>query len=56
MEARAMGISLSPEEQFEIFGTDNVGEVTEEARQRWGETAAWQESQRGHECGSGVVL
>jgi MerR family transcriptional regulator, thiopeptide resistance regulator len=46
MEARAMGISLTPEEQFEIFGTDNLGEVTEEARQRWGDTAAWQESQR----------
>jgi hypothetical protein len=46
MEARAMGISLTPEEQFEIFGTDNLGEVNEEARQRWGETAAWQESQR----------
>jgi DNA-binding transcriptional MerR regulator len=46
MEARAMGISLTPEEQFEIFGTDKLGEVTEEAKQRWGETAVWQESQR----------
>ena len=41
-----MGISLTPEEQFEIFGTDKLGEYAEEARQRWGETSAWQESQR----------
>ena len=46
MEARAMGISLTPEEQFEIFGTDRLGEYAEEARQRWGDTGAWQESQR----------
>ena len=46
MEARKMGISLTPEEQFEIFGTDKVGEYAEEARQRWGDAAAWQESQR----------
>ena len=41
-----MGISLTPEEQFEIFGTDKLEEYTEEARQRWGETDAWQQSQR----------
>src|SRR5215467_3171902 len=46
MEARAMGISLTPEEQFEIFGTDRLGEYAEEARQRWGDTGAWHESQR----------
>ncbi len=46
MEARQMGISLTPEEQFEIFGTDKFGEYTEEARQRWGDTDAWQQSQR----------
>ena len=27
-----MGISLTPEEQFEIFGTDKLEEHTEEAR------------------------
>ena len=42
MEARKMGISLTPEEQFEIFGTDRLEEYTEEARQRWGDTDAWQ--------------
>jgi len=46
MEARKMGISLTPEEQFEIFGTDRLEEYTEEARQRWGDTDAWQQSQR----------
>ena len=46
MEARKMGISLTPEEQFEIFGTDKLEEHTEEARQRWGDTDAWQQSQR----------
>jgi MerR family transcriptional regulator, thiopeptide resistance regulator len=46
MEARKMGISLTPEEQFEIFGTDRLDEYAEEARERWGDTGAWQESQR----------
>jgi MerR family transcriptional regulator, thiopeptide resistance regulator len=46
MEARKMGISLTPEEQFEIFGTDKLGDYMEEAEQRWGDTDAWQESQR----------
>ena len=46
MEARVMGISLTPEEQFEIFGTDKLGEYAEEAGQRWGDTGAWKESQR----------
>lgn len=46
MEARQMGISLTPEEQFEIFGTNKLGEYTEEAEQRWGDTDEWKESQR----------
>lgn len=42
-----MGINLTPEEQFEVFGTDAVGgEYADEAEQRWGETDAWRESQR----------
>jgi hypothetical protein len=42
-----MGIALSPEEQFEIFGTGKVsGEWSQEAQQRWGDTDAWQQSQR----------
>ena len=47
MEARKMGISLTPEEQFEVFGTDKVGgEWADEARDRWGDTDAYRESQR----------
>jgi MerR family transcriptional regulator, thiopeptide resistance regulator len=46
MEARQMGIALTPEEQFEIFGTDRLDEHTQEARQRWGNTDAWKQSQR----------
>ena len=46
MEARKMGMALTPEEQFEVFGTDQMEQHAEEARQRWGDTAAWQESQR----------
>ena len=46
MEARAMGISLTPEEQFEIFGSDRfTGEYAAEAEERWGETEAWTQSQ-----------
>lgn len=46
MEARRMGISLTPEEQFEIFGTTSFEEYQREAEQRWGDSDAWQESQR----------
>jgi len=46
MEARQMGISLSPEEQFEIFGTDKLDEQMDEAGQRWGHGPEWQESKR----------
>ena len=42
-----MGISLTPEEQFEVFGTDKVGgEWADEASERWGDTDAFRESQR----------
>lgn len=44
---RRTSISLSPEEQFEIFGTDKFGdEYAKEAEHRWGDTDAWRESQR----------
>jgi DNA-binding transcriptional MerR regulator len=46
MEVRKMGMALTPEEQFEIFGTDNMDEVTAEAEERWGDTDAWRESRR----------
>jgi DNA-binding transcriptional MerR regulator len=47
LEARSMGINLTPEEQLEVFGTDKVGgEWADEAEQRWGDTDAYQQSQR----------
>lgn len=47
MEARRMGMALTPEEQFEVFGTDKVGgEWADEARDRWGDTDAYRESHR----------
>jgi DNA-binding transcriptional MerR regulator len=54
MEAAQMGISLTPEEQFEVFGpefADGQGAgYAAEAEQRWGETDAWQQS-RGRTLG-----
>ena len=47
LEARAMGINLTPAEQLEVFGTDKAGgEWADEAEQRWGDTDAYRESQR----------
>jgi hypothetical protein len=46
MEARSMGISLSPEERFEVFGDWLPEEYEAEAEQKWGETEAWAQSKR----------
>lgn len=46
MEARNMGISLTPAERFEAFGDWLPEEYAVEAEQRWGETDAWAQSQR----------
>lgn len=46
MEARAMGIGLTPEERFEIFGAGFSEEYQAEAEERWGDTEAWAQSQR----------
>ena len=47
LEARTMGMALTPQEQFEVFGTDKVGgEWAADAEERWGDTDAWRESQR----------
>ncbi|MFC5910387.1 MerR family transcriptional regulator [Streptacidiphilus monticola] len=45
LEARKLGINLTPEEKFEVFGEDYV-DYEEEAQERWGETDAWKQSQR----------
>jgi MerR family transcriptional regulator, thiopeptide resistance regulator len=47
MEARKMGINLTPEEKFELFGGNfDPDDYAEEAEQRWGGTEAYRESQR----------
>jgi DNA-binding transcriptional MerR regulator len=46
MEARSMGISLTPEERFEVFGDWLPEEYEAEAQQKWGDTEAWTQSQR----------
>lgn len=46
MEARKVGINLTPEERFEVFGDFNPDDHAQEAEQRWGGTDAYQESAR----------
>jgi MerR family transcriptional regulator, thiopeptide resistance regulator len=47
LEAQHMGISLTPEEQFEVFGTDKVGgEWADEAERRWGDTEPYRHSRQ----------
>ncbi|HEY1820927.1 MAG TPA: MerR family transcriptional regulator [Trebonia sp.] len=47
LEARAMGINLTAQEQLEVFGTGKAGgEWADEAGHRWGGTDAYRESQR----------
>jgi DNA-binding transcriptional MerR regulator len=46
MEARQMGISLTPEERFEVFGDRLPEEYAAEAEERWGDTEAWARSRR----------
>ncbi|MEU8890300.1 MerR family transcriptional regulator [Streptomyces sp. NPDC048442] len=46
MEARKMGINLTPEEKFEVFGDFDPDKYAEEVQQRWGDTEAYRQSQR----------
>ena len=41
-----MGISLSPEERFEVFGEQDPAQYDAEVSQRWGDTDAYAQSQR----------
>lgn len=41
MEARTMGINLTPEEKFEVFGDKDPEAHAEEAERRWGGTEAY---------------
>ncbi|WP_448641977.1 MerR family transcriptional regulator [Geodermatophilus sp. URMC 63] len=45
MEAMTMGISLTPQERFELFGDWLPEEYEQEAEERWGDTEAWSQSQ-----------
>ncbi|MFG1673099.1 MerR family transcriptional regulator [Micromonospora sp. NPDC049282] len=45
MEARKLGIRLTPEERFEVFGDFDPDEHAEEVEQRWGGTEAYRQSQ-----------
>lgn len=46
MEAKKMGINLTPEEKFEVFGEHDPEQYAQEVEQRWGDTEAYAESQR----------
>ena len=46
MEARQMGISLTPQERFEVFGEQDPAQYEAEVEQRWGTTEAYAESKR----------
>jgi hypothetical protein len=47
MDAHRDGIQLTAEEQVEIFGTTAFSEeYAVEAEERWGDTAAWKQSQQ----------
>ncbi|MFE1753851.1 MerR family transcriptional regulator [Streptomyces anandii] len=46
MEARTMGIDLTPEERFEVFGDSDPEQYADEVRERWGNTEAYRQSQR----------
>jgi DNA-binding transcriptional MerR regulator len=46
MEARRVGINLTPEERFEVFGDHDPERYAAEAEQRWGGSATYQESAR----------
>lgn len=45
-KAKLMGVNLNPEEIFEVFGENDPTEYADEAKERWGETDAYKESQR----------
>lgn len=46
LEAEKMGIQLTPEERFELWGDFNPDDYAEEAEERWGGSEIYKESQR----------
>jgi DNA-binding transcriptional MerR regulator len=45
MEAMKVGISLTPEERFEVFGAQDPAQYADETERRWGGTDAYRQSQ-----------
>lgn len=46
LEAQTMGINLTPEERFEVFGDHDPDQYAAEVEERWGDTDAYRESMR----------
>ena len=46
IQARRAGISLTPEEMFDVFGDFDPTQYADEARERWGDTDAYRQSQQ----------
>jgi DNA-binding transcriptional MerR regulator len=46
LDKEMSGISLTAEDQRELFGAVFSGDFADEAEQQWGETEAWKQSQR----------
>ncbi|MEN8654945.1 MerR family transcriptional regulator [Streptomyces sp. 21So2-11] len=46
MEAKKMGINLTPEEKFEVFGDHDPEAYAQEVEERWGGSDAYRESRR----------
>ena len=46
LEAHTLGISLTPEERFEVFGDFDPDQHAAEVEERWGDTDAYRESTR----------
>jgi DNA-binding transcriptional MerR regulator len=46
MEARKMGINLTPEEKFEVFGDFDPDQYEDEVQERWGDTEAYRQSRQ----------
>jgi MerR family transcriptional regulator, thiopeptide resistance regulator len=46
MEARQMGMQLTPEERFEVFGDQDPAQYDAEVEERWGDTDAYAQSRR----------
>ncbi|GLZ79144.1 HTH-type transcriptional activator TipA [Actinorhabdospora filicis] len=46
MEATEMGLSLTPEERFEVFGEHDPAKYEDEVQRKWGASPAYSESRR----------